>query len=917
MSRRLLSGAGALWLLAAILALAVGAVPAEADFGLKDLRVEAINEDGSPATEAGTHPYALVTNVEVNSHIDPKLGQVPDAALRDLRVSLPPGLVGNPHATPQCSAVDFATLDENGIPICADASAVGVARVTYGSGGQATVQTPIFNLAPGPGSAAALGFVVETVPVIIEAGVSTSSPNELVVRALNVQQALRFFGAEVTIWGDPSADVHDADRGHCLASGKKCGGTSGFPFLTLPRSCDGSLRSTFSADSWEEPGRWLPLQEVQSPGMNNCSKLQFQPELNAAPTTDAATSPSGLEFNIDVTDEGLISATGTAQADISKAIVALPQGMALNPSAAAGLASCSEAELARETPFTQAGEGCPGAAKVGEVEVETPLLQGEVLPGSVYVATQDANPFGSMLALYMVIKDPGLGILVELPGRIVADESTGQLTTTFGEPPFGVPQFPFSHLRFRFRGGPRGPLVTPPACGAYAVAATLYPSSGNAPLQKQIPFAINSGPGGSPCPSGSAPFAPGFDAGSDNNAAGAYSPFSLHLTRQDGEAELGRFSTVLPPGVTGKLAGLGRCGEAAIAAARVKSGHEEQATPSCPAGSRIGRTVAGAGVGPSLTWVPGSLYLAGPFAGAPLSVVAITPALAGPFDAGTVVIREALDLNPLTAEVEVDGTRSEPIPRILKGIPLQLRDLQVYTDRPDFTLNPTSCDPEAAKASLFSTTGLFAERSQRYQAAGCSALAYKPRLALKLIGGTKRNRFPALRATFRPRAGDANTRSLTLTFPHSAFLEQGHLRTICTRVQFAAGQCPKSSIYGRARAFSPLLDEPLEGNVYLRSSEHKLPDLVLDLHGIVSFQSVIRIDAVKGRLRSNIDFVPDVPISKVVLQMQGGKKGLIVNSENLCNRPQRAKARLVGQNRKLRQLQPLIANSCKKGKRKR
>jgi hypothetical protein len=348
-----------------------------------------------------------------------------------------------------------------------------------------------------------------------------------------------------------------------------------------------------------------------------------------------------------------------------------------------------------------------------------------------------------------------------------------------------------------------------------------------------------------------------------------------------------------------------------IAKSRVgpRGGEEELASPSCPLASQIGHVLAGAGVGSELTYVPGKLYLAGPFNGAPLSVVAIVPAVAGPFDVGTVVTREALRINPRSVEVEADGAASDPIPHILAGIPLKVRDIRVSVDKPNFTLNPTSCEPSAAAATIWGG-GVDAfsplddrpvAASERFQAAGCASLGFKPRLGLRLKGGSKRGGHPKLRGVFRPRIADANLRKLVLRLPRSAFLDQGHIRTICTRVQFAAAPgngrgCPAGAVYGYARAFTPLLDAPLEGPVYLRSSNHNLPDFVAALHGIIDVEAVARIDSAHGGIRATFADVPDAPLEKVVVEMRGGKKGLVVNSTNLCHSAHRALSQMQGQN---------------------
>src|SRR6185312_13607093 len=567
-------------------------------------------------------------------------------------------------------------------------------------------------------------------------------------------------GAEVTIWGDPADPSHDAERGGPVTIVPEK------PFLTLPRSCEGPLFTHYAASSWEEPNHFLTGSSESALELEGCEKLGFEPEILAKPTTERAESPTGLDFNLDLKDEGLTDPTKNANSDLKKTVVALPAGMTLSPSAATGLTACSRAELARETPSSEPGEGCPEASKVGTVEAQTQLLkdeasqQEEILHGSVYVATPDdptttqpgaENPFDSFLALYMVIKDPELGILVRLAGKVDANRITGQLTTTFGEPGQEIPQFPVSHFRFHFRPGDRAPLVTPPSCGTYGseVQFTTWANPAS-PIPAASSFPISAGIGGGPCPTGPQPFKPSLLAGSDSNAAGAYSPFYLRLTRNDGEAEITRLNLTLPPGVVAKIAGLGKCPDAQVAAAKAKTGRQELAAPSCPAASQVGRTIGGAGVGSSLTYVPGQIYLAGPFGGAQLSIVAITPAVAGPFDAGTVVVRQAISLDPVTGEAIIDGSASDPIPHILKGIPLRLRDLRVYVDRPNFTLNPTSCEPEATRASIFgSGADAFnpaddapAALTSPYRASNCAALGFKPKLALQLKGGTRRNDHP-------------------------------------------------------------------------------------------------------------------------------------------------------------------------------
>jgi len=932
--------------LVALGALALAA-PAGADFGFSEFDATFTGPDGSTLSQAGAHPYEMTTSLRLNSTPTGDGGEYPDEAPKDIVVAQPPGFAGNPTAAPRCSISDFVTavgnVEGNSVPDCPDSTAVGFTKVTVASGiTSSTAVGAVFNLDPPRGVASKIGFFVIGVPVTIELGLEESPPYRIVGGPTNISQVLSVLGAELTLWGNPADSRHDALRGRCLSvlGVYSLGNCPAYgaetPFLTLPRACRGPQETSYRIDSWQRPGAFLEgsaltHDDAGNPaGFTGCGRLAFGPEISARPTSRAAASPTGLDFGLDVSqNQGLQNPDGVSAADIAKTVVTLPRGMTVNPSQAEGLEACTEAELARETASSEPGEGCPEASKIGTIEVETPLLEGKLLKGSLYVARPYENPVGSLIALYVVIKEPVLGIKVTQALKVESDPDTGQLLTTASD----MPELPFSHFRLHFREGGRSPLISPPGCGSFDVQAQLYPSSGGQPVTSTSSFEIDAD-----CPQGGAPFAPGFEAGTLNNAAGRYSPFTMRLTRGDGEQDMGRFSFTLPPGVVPKLAGIPYCSDVDIAKAMARQGahggQEEIDHPSCPAASQIGRTVAGAGVGSQLTYVPGKLYLAGPYHGDPISAVAITPAVAGPFDAGVVVVREALRLNPVTHVGEVDGSASDPIPHILKGIPLSLRDLRVYAERPGgFTLNPTSCEPFQARSTIWGDGTALAplaphpvDLSSRFQAAGCASLGFKPHLALRLRGGTKRGKFPALRAVYTPRKhNQANLSRLALTFPNSEFIEQGHFRTICTRVQFAAGagfgsQCPKGSVYGHVKVWTPLLDDPLKGPVYLRSSNHNLPDAVFALHGLVDIELATRIDSTHGRLRAIVNGAPDAPVSRAVVNMQGGQKGLFVNSRYLCRNQKRNRARVNagGQNGRRDVTKPVMrAVACRKHRVKR
>jgi hypothetical protein len=734
---------------------------------------------------------------------------------------------------------------------------------------------------------------------------------------------LPILDTKLTIWGNPASPAHDSERGACAIAGfGNCEtNIAERPFITMPRSCEGPLSTSYEADSWINPGVFSARGLVQTHddaeppnplGLTGCGSLGFGPTISAKPTSKAAQSPTGLDFSLDVHDEGLTAPSGLANSDIKKAVVTLPAGMSTNPSLADGLNTCTEGDLARETVASAPGAGCPDESKIGTVEVQTPLLE-EPVNGALFIATPHKNPFGSLLALYIVIRNPTLGIIIKQPLKVESDPVTGQLTTVADN----LPQLPFSHFKLHFREGARSPLVSPPACGTYDAKATLTPWAGGPPLTTASAFQIISGPNSGGCPSGSSqPFHPGLEAGTLNNAAGRYSPFYVRMFRNDGEQEITNFSIKLPPGVIGKLAGIPYCSDTAIAAAKARTGanggQEEIDSPSCPAASRVGRSLVGAGVGPSLAYAPGKIYLAGPYHGSAISLVSVTAAKVGPFDLGTVVVRFALRINPVTAEVFVDATGSDPIPHIIQGIPVHLRDIRGYVDRPDFVLNPTSCTRTSTASTLLGSGLNFSSAADDrpvtvtspFQAADCVSLGFKPKLKLSLKGGTKRGDTPKLKAA-------------QVTLPRSVFLEQGHIKTVCTRVQFAAGggsgeRCPKASVYGYAKAVTPLLGNPLQGPVYLRSSSHNLPDLVAALHNDqVDFEAVGRIDSVKGgRLRTSFETVPDAPLTKVTLEMQGGKKGLLVNSTDICRRKNRALADFTGHNGKVHGFKPILRAGC-------
>jgi hypothetical protein len=907
---------------------------AQATFGFQPggagFSIAATNQDETPTTQAGAHPHAFEADIGLNA-----AGGASDGDLRDLTLTPPPGFFYNPTAVSECTTGAFRTARNSPFEAsasgedCPNSSQVGVVGIQLGNG---TVRHfGLFNLVPPLGAPAAAGASPFGRPLVFTARLREADAGlDLVLDDLS--QSLDLVGIEVTIWGTPWQAVHDGERGDCL--NEQTGGSFGACLvydsaaapenliksdLTLPTiPCGSPLSFSAFATSWSgETGQ----REASAPAMVKCNKSLST--LKVQLMTDAAAARTGLAFNLAVNDGGgILNPGGIARPAIKQTILSLPEGLTINPSLGAGLGACSEAEFARESAGSEPGAGCPNNSKIGDVTVEGALGLAEPLTGSLYVAKPFDNPFDAMLALYMVARSARRGLIVKSVGKIEPEAHTGRLTATFDQ----LPRLLYTHFALTLREGQRSTLVSPPTCGTYKSDLAL--SSWAEPTvfrHEASSFAISRGEAGGLCPPGGAPaFHPGLLAGSINPQAAAYTPLYLRMTRTDSEQEITGYSASFPPGLLAKVAGVARCPEAAIEAAKHRSGAEELAAPSCPAASRIGRTEAGYGVGGVLAWAPGALYLAGPWHGAPLSVVAVDSALIGPFDLGVVVVRSAIRVDTRTAQVIADGAASDPIPHILAGIPLHVRDIRVYIDRPGFTVNPTSCDPmqirstlSGAGADLFSRADdPLAGSSQRFQVLNCSVLGFKPRLSLRLSGGTKRGDYPALRATYLPRPGQANLRSAVVTLPPSVFLAQEHLRDICTKARFAAEACPRKSIYGHARAITPLLDEPLQGPVYVRSSSNAVPDLVADLRGAgLAVELVGRIDSRRGGIRASFESLPDAPVTKFTMTLPGGKRALLVNSEALCAAARaRANARLVAQSNATAVLRPRLGVRCAKKK---
>jgi hypothetical protein len=852
----------------AILVVLITATPsASASFGIVpgSFTTAAIERDGTVDTRAGSHPFAYTVSFAFNKNAKNEL----EGFVRDVIVDLPAGLVGDPSALPRCPRQDFDGQEA----FCPGDTQVGVVRAVVGG---ASIEDPVFNLVPPPGVAARIGFSSLGFNSLQDASLAPGAAAGgygVVVSTNNVPTTLIGSVTE-TIWGVPPDKAHDPER-HCVtesnAERKVVRGCSSDvaprPFLRLPTSCEGPLATVLNIDSTEAPGEIVTAQAFSLDAGNNpiglfgCERLPFEPTIQAQLDTAATSSPAGLRFDLHLPQSE--EPEGLATSDLKGAVVTLPEGVTVNPSAANGLQACSPAQIALESPTPAA---CPPASKIGNVQVETPLLE-HPLPGGVYLAAQEDNPFGSLLAIYIAVDDPITGVVVKLAGEVKLNPETGQLTTTFKQ----NPQLPFENFKLEFFGGPHAALVTPQACGTYATTTDLTPwSSPEAPDKTPSDtFTIDEGCG----PAG---FGPSFTAGTLNPQAGAFSPFVLSFSRNDPEQEFMGLEQTLPPGLLAKLAGVPLCG------------NTEAAAGACPAASQIGTVNVTAGVGSSPVSVPGTIYLTGPYNGGPFGEVVEVPAIAGPFNLDEngrpVTIRGSIRVNPTTAQATVV---SDPFPQKLRGISLHVRTVDVTLNRPGFTFNPTNCSPLSITATLTSAAGTNANVSSSFEAANCAALPFTPSLTSSTSGVTSKAAGASLTVSVVQDPGDANIRKVEVQLPLDLPARLTTLQKACTEGQFAANPagCPEGSVIGTAIAHTPILSAPLVGPAYLVShGGAAFPDVEFILQGENGVQIVLdgKTDIKKGITYSRFETVPDAPVSSFETILPEGPHSVLAANGNLC-----------------------------------
>jgi hypothetical protein len=913
--------------------------------GVENYELTPEEELGVPTTQAGVHPFQVTTTVMLNQgrdteavkpsrlNHDPGSNAEPIGLAKDLNFKWPPGLIGNPTPIPQCTDVQFTSISSNSLENqCPLQSAVGVASVLVET---KTVQAlsfrvPLYNLVPRVGEPARFGFYVPLaeVSVYIDTSVRTGSDYGITVNVENISQTGGLVSSVVTVWGVPGDPRHDGQRGWaCLYESTGVSDPEGAsceaphegvppPFLQMPTSCTGPLQTSLEADTWNEArpaGQQKTLAGAPMPAMDGCNRAPFDPSLVVTPDGTAASTPTGLNVDVHNPQEGSLNPKGLAEPDVKDITVALPEGVTIDPAGADGLGACSEAlvgftgstELAAgvqtaaftdrlpgsnasQEPFEQGVNFCSDASKIGTVTIRTPLLP-NALNGTVYLATQDTNPFGSLVAMYIVAEDPVSGVLVKLAGEVQLTES-GQVVAAFRN----NPQLPFEDAELHFFGGDRAPLASPPRCGTYTTTASFAPWTGTEAAHPSTSFEVNAGPNHTPCPGAALPFQPSLTAGTTSIQAGGFSPFTMTMSREDGNQNLKSIQLKMPLGMSGTLSTVELCGEAQANAG------------TCGPESEIGETIVSVGLGGDPFSVRGGkVYITGPYKGAPFGLSIVNPAKAGPFDLGKVIVRAKIDVDPETAALTITTDSDGPykIPTIIDGIPLEIKHVNVSINRPGFTFNATNCTPTAITGSLQSSEGATATLQVPYQVTNCAVLAFKPKLTASTSGRTSRANGASLTVKLGYPAGpyDANISRVKVELPKKLPSRLTTLQKACTAAVFDQNpaNCPAASVIGHATATTPVLPVPLTGPaIFVSHGNESFPSLIIVLQGYGVTVHLVGSTFIskQGITSSTFKTVPDVPVGTFELTLPEGPYSALAANGNLCKANLEMPTEFLGQN---------------------
>ena len=857
-----------------------------APFELIDLSSQASDMSGGLDNQASDHPYALTTTLNFSQTEVEGSPNEPVQYPKSVDFNLPAGLVGNPQAASQC------TMTEVFAKSCPASSQVGTLFLNFNQGlFEHGGQFPIYNVVPEHGYPAEFVFYALRIekPGFMYATVRTGSDYGLHLSVPDIPRAASAANVVATFYGDPQR----------VDGGKN----PSIPFFTNPSECSGvPLVTGLEAVSWEEPNRRVAA-EAQSLPVGGCSLLQFQPAIVLTPNTTLADEPSGYGVDLEVPQSQTTGLEGLATPDLKNATVTLPQGVSISPGASDGLAGCpADGPEGINLSSAEAGH-CPLASQVGSAEAHTPLL-GELAHGHVYLALPNCGGegqgpcgetdavSGNLFGLYLELEDAG--VIIKQHGTVSVNPVTGQITTSFKN----APQLPFDDLKLTLKDGPRAPLANPQTCGNVLTTSDITPwSSPQTPDATPTWLFAVTGCEGSP-------FAPTFEAGTVNPAAGAYTNFTATFSRSDRQQDLSTIQIQTPPGLLGMLSHVTLCGEAQAAAG------------TCSSASEIGTARASAGAGSHPFWASGPVYLTGPYNGAPFGLSIPIQAKAGPFNLGTIVTRAMLNVDPTTSALTVT---SEPLPQIFRGVPLRVQTVNVTVNKPQFMFNPTNCDAKQVTASIVSAQNAVAHVSSPFAAGGCKNLPFNPgfKVATRAPGSKKKGTSLDVKVSSAP--GQANIHSISVSLPKQLPSRLTTIQQACPEATFAANPatCPAGSLIGVARGISPVLSVPIVGPAYLVShGGAAFPDLKLILQA-----EGVRVDLtgsinIKGQITSStFASIPDVPISSFELKLPEGPHSALTPNGNLCAKPLIMPTTIVGQNgRRLVRSTRIAVAGCPKKK---
>jgi hypothetical protein len=892
-------------------------------WGVREFAIEPAGGNGEPLTGAGAHPWELTTSIGM-----PIRTAVPDAPrhefqpaenVRSITVELPAGLTGDPLTAPRCTPTELAESSGpnvhgfsaalNSCPVGSEVGAIafigafaGSGEINMSGGGN---MTPIFNMAPQAGYPAEFAFKADGVPVYLFANVvNTASGYALRITTPGIPEIVMTTDVVLTFFGDP---------------GQVDGEPSQAAFLGDPMDCSTSgLTSRIEAESYEDPGHLSTRETVVYPSLSGCGLLSFAPSFTFAPSvaeggTTQADEPSGYTAVLKVPQTSAFSELATPQVkDVS---VTLPAGVAISPSAADGLVGCDEAQIALDS--TEAG-ACPLASQIGSAEAVSPVLPNP-LEGHVYLAspkcggegqpacTEASASNGELFGLYLEVQGPGFA--VKFPGVVSVNPATGQVTTRFEN----LIQQAVSEVKLQFKAGPRAPLANPQSCGTASTASDITPWSTPATPDAvgSSSFNVDWDGNGGACPA-SLPFSPGFTAGTENPAAGAFSPFTLTVTRHDREQDLSAIAVSTPPGLAGILKGVALCAE------------PQAAQGTCPAAAQIGTTTVAVGSGSHPYWVQGRVYLTGPYKDQPFGLSVVVPAVAGPFNLGNVVVRASIHVDPHTAALTI---ASDPLPQTIDGVPLRVQTVNVTIDRPGFTYNPTNCNQLQMTGTIAAAQGASSSVSSPFAVTGCKSLAFSPSFTVSTQAKTSKQQGASLNVRYATPAGQANTAKVDVTLPKQLPARLTTIQQACTEAAFAANpaSCPAASEIGTATATTPVFASPLSGPMYLVSrGGAAFPDVVAILQGEnVTVDLTGNVNIKNGITSSSFETVPDAPISVFEMQLpEGPHSGLAANlpakaKGSFCGQSLTMPTTIVAQNgAQITQSTKIAVSGCPKAKKK-